>query len=43
MKRLFNSSFSMPFPAQVYCFFFPPKDEINLSMMWCLLVIFFAL
>lgn len=29
--------------SQVYCFFFPPKDEINLSMMWCLLVIFFAL
>lgn len=29
--------------SEVYHFFIPLKDEVNLSMMWCLLVIFFAL
>lgn len=28
--------------SEVYSFFAPMKDEINLSMVWCLLVIFFA-
>lgn len=31
------------FYLQVYHFFFPLIDELNLSMMWCLLVILFAL
>ena len=29
--------------SEIYHGFFPIKDEMNLSMMWCLLVIFFAL
>jgi hypothetical protein len=29
--------------SEVYHFFVPLKDEVNLSMVWCLLVIFFAL
>jgi Predicted transmembrane protein 161AB len=29
--------------SEVYHFFVPLKDEVNLSMLWCLLVIFFAL
>lgn len=29
--------------SEVYHFYFPLKEEVNLSMMWCLLVIFFAL
>ncbi|XP_058462810.1 transmembrane protein 161B [Malaya genurostris] len=28
--------------SEIYQFFFPMKDEFNLSMLWCLLVIFFA-
>ncbi|XP_053674929.1 transmembrane protein 161B [Anopheles nili] len=28
--------------SEVYHFFFPLKEEINLSMLWCLLVVFFA-
>ncbi|KAG4067776.1 hypothetical protein HA402_005548 [Bradysia odoriphaga] len=28
--------------SEIYHFYFPIKDEINLSMMWCLLVIFFS-
>lgn len=28
--------------SEIYQFFFPLKDEINLSMLWCFLVIFFA-
>lgn len=31
------------FISEVYHFFVPLKDEVNLSMIWCLLVIFFAL
>lgn len=29
--------------SEIYHFYFPLKEEINLSMMWCMLVIFFAL
>lgn len=29
--------------SEVYHFFIPLKEEVNLSMVWCLLVIFFAL
>lgn len=29
--------------SEVYHFYFPLKDEVNLSMMWCFLVVFFAL
>jgi hypothetical protein len=29
--------------SEVYHSFIPIKDEVNLSMLWCLLVIFFAL
>lgn len=29
--------------SEVYHYYFPLKEEVNLSMMWCLLVIFFAL
>lgn len=29
--------------SEVYHFFVPLKDEVNLSMLWCLLVVFFAL
>lgn len=29
--------------SEIYHFFIPLKEEVNLSMMWCLLVIFFAL
>lgn len=29
--------------SEVYHFFLPLKDEVNLSMLWCSLVIFFAL
>lgn len=28
--------------SEVYQFFFPLKEEFNLSMLWCLLVVFFA-
>uniref|UniRef100_A0A6B2E928 Putative conserved secreted protein n=1 Tax=Phlebotomus kandelakii TaxID=1109342 RepID=A0A6B2E928_9DIPT len=28
--------------SEIVSFFIPPKDEVNLSMMWCLLVVFFA-
>ncbi|XP_058831865.1 transmembrane protein 161B [Topomyia yanbarensis] len=28
--------------SETYTFFFPMKEEFNLSMLWCLLVIFFA-
>lgn len=28
--------------SEVYHFFFPMKEEFNLSMVWCLLVVFFA-
>lgn len=28
--------------SEVYQFFFPIKEEFNLSMLWCLLVVFFA-
>uniref|UniRef100_A0A1B0C954 Uncharacterized protein n=1 Tax=Lutzomyia longipalpis TaxID=7200 RepID=A0A1B0C954_LUTLO len=28
--------------SEIIGYFIPPKDEVNLSMMWCLLVIFFA-
>lgn len=28
--------------SEVYHFFIPIKDEVNLSMLWCLLVVFFA-
>lgn len=28
--------------SEIYHFFFPLKEEINLSMLWCLLVVFFA-
>ncbi|XP_055625643.1 transmembrane protein 161B [Toxorhynchites rutilus septentrionalis] len=28
--------------SEVYLFFVPLKEELNLSMLWCLLVIFFA-
>lgn len=31
------------FISEVYHFFIPLKDEVNLSMLWCMLVIFFAL
>lgn len=31
------------FISEIYHFFVPIKDEVNLSMLWCLLVIFFAL
>ena len=29
--------------SEIYHFFIPIKDEVNLSMLWCLLVVFFAL
>lgn len=29
--------------SEVYHFFVPIKDEINLSMLWCLLVVYFSL
>lgn len=29
--------------SEVYHYFVPLKDEVNLSMLWCFLVIFFAL
>lgn len=29
--------------SEVYSIWFPAKEEVNLSMVWCLLVIFFAL
>jgi Predicted transmembrane protein 161AB len=29
--------------SEVYHYFVPLQDEVNLSMLWCLLVIFFAL
>lgn len=29
--------------SEVYHFFVPIKDEVNLSMLWCCLVVFFAL
>lgn len=29
--------------SEIYHFYIPLKEEVNLSMMWCLLVIFFAL
>lgn len=29
--------------SEIYHFFLPLKDEVNLSMLWCLLVVFFAL
>ncbi|XP_037951174.1 transmembrane protein 161B-like, partial [Teleopsis dalmanni] len=29
--------------SEVYHFYFPLKNEVNLSMVWCLLVIFFAI
>lgn len=29
--------------SEIYHFYFPIKEEINLSMMWCFLVIFFSL
>lgn len=29
--------------SEIYHSFFPLKDEVNLSMMWCLLVLLFAL
>lgn len=29
--------------SECYHYFFPLKDEINLSMLWCFLVILFAL
>ncbi|GAB0090454.1 transmembrane protein 161B [Sergentomyia squamirostris] len=28
--------------SEIFNYFIPPKDEVNLSMMWCLLVVFFA-
>lgn len=28
--------------SEIYTFFFPMKEEFNLSMLWCLLVVFFA-
>lgn len=28
--------------SEIYHFFFPLKEEINLSMLWCFLVVFFA-
>uniref|UniRef100_A0A336LYD7 CSON005826 protein n=1 Tax=Culicoides sonorensis TaxID=179676 RepID=A0A336LYD7_CULSO len=28
--------------SEIYHFFIPLKDEVNLSMLWCLLVVFFA-
>lgn len=31
------------FISEVYHFFIPIKDEVNLSLLWCLLVVFFAL
>lgn len=31
------------FISEVYHFFVPIQDEVNLSMLWCALVIFFAL
>lgn len=29
--------------SEVYQYFYPLRDEVNLSMMWCLMVVFFAL
>lgn len=29
--------------SEIYHFYIPLREEVNLSMMWCLLVIFFAL
>lgn len=29
--------------SETYHFYIPIKDEVNLSMLWCMLVIFFAL
>lgn len=29
--------------SEIYHFYIPLKEEVNLSMMWCLLVVFFAL
>lgn len=29
--------------TEIYQFFFPLKDEMNLSMMWCTLVVLFAM
>lgn len=29
--------------SEIYHYYYPLKEEINLSMMWCILVIFFAL
>ena len=29
--------------SEIYHYFIPIRDEVNLSMLWCLLVIFFAL
>lgn len=29
--------------SEIYHYYIPLREEINLSMMWCLLVIFFAL
>lgn len=29
--------------SEMYHFFVPIKDEVNLSILWCLLMIFFAL
>jgi hypothetical protein len=29
--------------SEIYHYFIPLQDEVNLSMLWCLLVIFFAL
>lgn len=31
------------FISETYHYFVPLKDEVNLSMLWCLLVVFFAL
>lgn len=29
--------------SEIYHFYIPLKEEVNLSMMWCLLVVFFAM
>lgn len=29
--------------SEIYHFYIPLKEEVNLSMMWCMLVVFFAL
>lgn len=29
--------------SEVYQYFYPLVDEVNLSMMWCLMVVFFSL